>query len=121
MLPDRVGQPPQPVLEPLPAQRAAALHVPVVPLHAVQRQRRRQLRGAHRVARVLLVGKHQQRRALEVVVVQERDELSARDADAGAVGAVDDEDGRVGGLVVGRPRGAQVGLASQVPDRGLET
>lgn len=120
LLSDRVRQPPQPIFEPLPAQSAAPLYVPVVPLDSVERQRRGELGRAHRVARVLLVGEDQKRRVGEVVVGEERDELPSRDADAGAVGAVDDEDGRVGGLVVGRPGRAEVGLAPQVPDLELE-
>lgn len=100
---DLLCDPAEAVVEALAGDGARGLDVPVVVLYAVEGERVGDLCGGHGVLEVLLVGKHQDHRALQVRVLEQPEQLVLDDVDPGTVRAVDHHDDGVRPSVVCRP------------------
>eukprot|EP00429_Kryptoperidinium_foliaceum_P132603 CAMPEP_0176276144 /NCGR_PEP_ID=MMETSP0121_2-20121125/47603_1 /TAXON_ID=160619 /ORGANISM="Kryptoperidinium foliaceum, Strain CCMP 1326" /LENGTH=256 /DNA_ID=CAMNT_0017616389 /DNA_START=263 /DNA_END=1032 /DNA_ORIENTATION=+ len=111
----RLLQPIQALKHPTAGSGASALDGPLLVPHVVQAQALGHLHDGHRVWQVLLVGKHQEHAVLQVVVPHQPRDLIAGEAEALAVGAVDDVDQAMDALVDVARKGGALLLEPRVP------
>ena len=82
----------------------------------MQAQLIRNLRRVHRIRQILLVGKDQEQRISQFILVQHPLQFFAGLDDTVAVIAVDDEDDALRVLEVVPPQGSDLVLAADIPD-----
>lgn len=110
-----VTQPVQALVEAVSLRGAGALDVPVTSPQRVETELVGELGGGHGIGQILLVGKHQQHRVPQLVLLEHVGELAFRLADALAVVAVHHVDQALGILEVMPPERPDLVLAAHVP------
>ena len=110
-------QPIETFVETLAGGGARGLNEPVSLAQRVQTELIRDLRRAHRVRQILLVGEHQQHRIPKLIFVQHAVQLIASFRDAIAIVAIHNKDQTLSVLKVMSPERANLILSTDVPHR----
>ena len=110
-------QPIETFVETLAGGGARGLNEPVSLAQRVQTELIRDLRRAHRVRQILLVGEHQQHRIPKLIFVQHAVQLIASLRDAIAIVAIHNKDQTLSVLKVMSPERANLILSTDVPHR----
>merc|ERR1719313_1952482 len=113
---ERAREPVEPLVEAVTRRRTGRLDVPVAVAHLLKAELVRHLGGGHRLRKILLVGKDENHRVPELILVQHAVQLLLRVVDTVAIVRVHNEDQALRVLVVMAPQRADLILATDVPD-----
>jgi len=115
-----IGQPVQAFDEPIAFGRHGSTNVPRTVLYKRQAKLFGQLRFGHSALLILLVGKHQQYRPFQLLLLEQSHEFLPGRPNAIHVGAIHHKNDCVRVRVVAAPVRANVRLAAQIPNRKVQ-
>merc|ERR1719436_2192162 len=117
LLAEGAGQPVKALVQPVTRRRTSRLDEPLAVSHVVKAQLLSDLCSRHRIWKVLLVCEDEDHRIPHLILVEHLRKLLLRVLGAVTVVAVNHEDQPLGALVIVAPKGADLVLATNIPDR----